>query len=88
MPIPKQPVWRHENQYSADSACAHCEGVIRHEPWCLTQNADVRYAFQVALYPGHLTLQDHLILHALGVAWNGDKRQRRALTFPIPAIAE
>jgi hypothetical protein len=73
MPIQKQPVWRHENQYSADSACAHCEGVIRHEPWCLTQNAGVRYAFQVALYPSHLTFQDHLILHALGVTWDARK---------------
>jgi len=74
MSIPKESVRHHENQYSADSACAHCEGVIRHEPWCLTQNAGVRYAFQVAFYPNQLTLQDHLILHALGVAWNGDKR--------------
>ncbi len=73
MPIPKQPVLRHENQYSADSACAHCEGIIRHEPWCLTQSADVRYAFQVALYPNHLSLQDHLILHALGVTWDAKK---------------
>jgi len=74
MPTSKQPVLHHENQYNADSSCAHCEGVIRHERWCLTQNADVRYAFQVALYPKHLTLQDSLILHALGVSWNGDKR--------------
>jgi hypothetical protein len=74
MPTSKQSVLHHENQYSADSACAHCEGVIRHEPWCVTQSADVRYAFQVALYPKCLTLQDSLILHALGVAWNGDKR--------------
>ena len=74
MLIPKQPVWRYDNQYSADLACKHCKGVIRHEPWCLTQNADVRYAFQVAFYPNHLTLQDHLILHALGVAWNDSKR--------------
>ena len=29
---------RHSNQYSADSACGHCEGVVRHEPWCTTQN--------------------------------------------------
>jgi len=48
MPIPKQTVLRHEGQYRAASACAHCEGIVRHEPWCLTQNADVRYAFQVA----------------------------------------
>ena len=40
----------------------------------ITQSADVRYAFQVALYPNHLTLHDHLILHALGVSWNKNKR--------------
>jgi len=74
MPIPKQTVWRRENQYSAESACAHCEGIIRHQPWCITQNADVRYAFQAALYPNQLTLQDSLILHALGATWNGKKR--------------
>jgi hypothetical protein len=74
MAISKEQVSRHGNQYSADSACAHCEGVIRHEPWCSTQNARVQYAFQAALYPNHLTLHDSLILHALGVAWNGKKR--------------
>ena len=74
MPVPKQTVWRHGYQYSADSACAHCRGIIYHEPWCSTQNASVRYALEVALYPNHLTLQDRLILHALGVAWNDNKR--------------
>jgi len=74
MPMSRQSVAHHENRYSADSACAHCEGVTCHEPWCLTQSADVRYAFQVALYPQLLTVQDHLILHALGVAWDEKKR--------------
>ena len=74
MPIPKQSVAHHENRYSAESACAHCEGITHHELWCLTQNADVRYAFQVVFSPSHLTLQDHLILHALGVAWDEKKR--------------
>jgi hypothetical protein len=74
MPMSRQSVAQHENPYSADSACAHCEGVTHHESWCLTQSADVRYAFQVALYPQLLTLQDHLILHALGVAWDEKKR--------------
>ena len=32
----------HSNQYSADSACEFCDGVIRHEPWCITQNASVQ----------------------------------------------
>ena len=59
----------HSNQYSADSACGHCDGVIRHEAWCITQNASVQYAYQVVSDPGLLSTGDHLILHALGVAW-------------------
>jgi hypothetical protein len=73
MAMSNQSLWQHGNRYSADSACAHCDGVIRHEPWCSTQNSTVRYAFEAALYPNHLTLQDNLILHALGVAWNSKK---------------
>jgi hypothetical protein len=79
MPVPKQPiakqiVWHHENQYTADSACSHCSGVVSHEPWCSTKNLNVRYAFQAVLYPDCLTIQDGLILHALGVAWEGKNR--------------
>jgi hypothetical protein len=59
----------HRNQYSADSACGHCDGVIPHEAWCVTQTAGVRYASQVVSDPGLLSTGDHLILHALGVAW-------------------
>jgi hypothetical protein len=59
----------HSNQYSADSACEHCDGVIRHEAWCMTQNAGVRYAYQVVSEPGLLSTGDRLILHALGAAW-------------------
>jgi hypothetical protein len=60
------------NQYSADSACAHCEGIIRHEPWCATQNVNVHYAHQAASFPNQLTLEDRIILHALGVAWRAE----------------
>ena len=74
-PVPKQNVWHHENQYTADSACSHCSGVVSHEPWCSTKNSNVRYAFQAVLYPNGLTIQDGLILHALGVAWEGKNRQ-------------
>jgi hypothetical protein len=63
----------HSNKYSADLACGHCDGVIRHEPWCITQNASVRYAYQVITDPTYLSLADHLILHALGVAWTVQK---------------
>ena len=74
MPIPEQPVWHHANQYGEDSACRHCQGIISHEPWCITSNDTVRYAFQVLFRPTLLSLQDSLILHALGVAWEGNKR--------------
>jgi hypothetical protein len=57
------------DQNSADSACGHCDGVICHEPWCITQNTSVQYAYQVISDPSCLSPGDHLVLHALGVAW-------------------
>ncbi len=57
------------NRYSSDSACAHCDGIVRHEPWCATQNVNVHYAHRAALFPNQLSLEDRIILHALGVAW-------------------
>ena len=74
MQIPEQHVWYHANQYTAESACVHCNGIVSHEPWCSTQNYSVRYALQVVIYPDCMTPQDRLILHALGVAWEGKKR--------------
>jgi hypothetical protein len=59
----------HSNRYYAEAACEHCAGVIRHEPWCITRNQLVYYAYETALDPGKLTLSDQLILHALGVSW-------------------
>ena len=64
-----QPRWYCSNQYSAQSACLHCGGMIRHERWCVRQNRTVRYAYQAVLGATELTLEDQLILHALGVAW-------------------
>jgi hypothetical protein len=61
--------WYHSNQYTADSACPHCEGVVRHEPWCITGNCAVAYAYQAVVDAAKLSLTDELILHALGVAW-------------------
>jgi len=66
MPVQNQLPLTHRNQYSADSACGHCDGVIRHEPWCITQNPSVQYAYQVVSEPSRLSPGDHLILHALG----------------------
>ena len=73
MPVKDQLPLRHSNKYSADSACGHCDGVLRHEPWCVTQNASVQYAYKVISGPSHLSRVDHLILHALGAAWTAKK---------------
>lgn len=59
----------HSNQYCAASACQHCSGVVRHEAWCITENSRVRYAYEVVLHSEQLTVEDHLILHALGATW-------------------
>ncbi len=60
------------NRYSADSACAHCEGIISHQSWCITQNANVHYAHQAALFPNQLRLEDRILLHGWGVAWRAE----------------
>jgi hypothetical protein len=72
MPIQSEPPLRHSNRYSADAACAHCDGVIRHEPWCATQSEDVHYAFRVLVDSKQLSPGDELSLHALGVSWGAD----------------
>ena len=77
MPIETQLPLSHSNKYSADSACGHCDGVLRHEPWCVTQNASVLYAHQVISDPSHLSRGDQLILHALGVAWTAKRILRK-----------
>jgi hypothetical protein len=59
----------HCNRYNAQAACEHCEGVIRHEPWCITRDQLVHYAYQIVAEPSRLTLGDSLILHSLGVVW-------------------
>ena len=63
--------WYHSNQYNAETECEHCSGVVRHEPWCITRNASVAYAYAVVVDAANLTYEDQLILHALGVAWTG-----------------
>jgi hypothetical protein len=61
--------WFHSNRYTAQSACEHCGGVIRHESWCITMDPVVYYAYEIVIDPTRLTLADSLILHALGVSW-------------------
>lgn len=59
----------HSNRYHAGETCEQLHGGIRREPWCITCNALVRYAYEIMIEPGTLKLADQLILHALGVEW-------------------
>jgi len=61
--------WYVSNRYSADAACKHCGGVIRHEPSCIMVNPLVCYAYDIVADPKKLTVADALILHSLGVTW-------------------
>ena len=65
--------WFHSNQYHAQKACEHCNGVVRHESWCITRDALVQYAYGVVVNPETMTLTDRLILHALGASWVENK---------------
>ena len=64
-----EPASYHSNRYNAQSACQLCEGIIRHERWCLTLNPVVHYACEIVVCPGKLTIGDAMILHSLGVLW-------------------
>jgi hypothetical protein len=77
MSVQNQLPLRHSNKYSAESACVHCQGVVRHEFWCATQSSNVHYAFQAVLDSNQLSLGDELILHALGVAWTAERIQAK-----------
>lgn len=59
----------YSNRYNAAAACEHCEGIIRHEPWCITRDPIVYYAYHVVADHTQLTIGDSLILHSLGVTW-------------------
>jgi hypothetical protein len=65
------------NESSADLTCGHCDGATDHEPWCITQNPSVQYAYQIITDPAHLSFEDYLILHALGAAWTAQKTRRK-----------
>jgi len=61
------------NRYNAQAACEHCQGVIRHERWCITRDQLVYYAYQIVTDSSKVTIGDSLILHSLGVVW-GEKQ--------------
>ncbi len=63
------PTWYHANKYAAEAACEECGGVVRHAPWCALCNPVMAYANEILQDGSKLSIQDQLILHALGVAW-------------------
>jgi hypothetical protein len=69
MSMAQSMLWHHGNKYTAESACEHCQGVVRHETWCVTRSQEVLYAYEAAMNAENLTEGDRLILHALGAAW-------------------
>jgi hypothetical protein len=69
MATQRASTWQHSNKYSAEAACEHCQGIVRHEGWCITRSEVVLYAYEAVLDADKLTEGDQLILHALGVAW-------------------
>ena len=71
MPAEQLHAWFHSNRYTADATCEYCNGVNRHEPWCITRNPHVLNAWEAVLDPAKLDPRDRLILHALGVSWQG-----------------
>ena len=42
---------------------------VHHEPWCMTLNTEIFYAYKIAVDPTALTVGDALILHSLSAAW-------------------
>jgi hypothetical protein len=62
---------RISNQFSASSACEHCQGIIRHEPFCITLNTRVLYAYEIIVDACKLTPGDQILLHGMSVAWEG-----------------
>jgi hypothetical protein len=64
-------IWYYSNRYNAQAACEYCEGIIRHEHWCIALNQNVYYARQIVADPSKLTVGDALILHSLGAVWEG-----------------
>jgi hypothetical protein len=65
------PISFYSNRCIAQAACEHCGAMLIHEHWCITLFPAIYYAYQVVADPSKLTLGDSLILHSLGVVWEG-----------------
>jgi hypothetical protein len=46
------------NKYDAAGCCTICNGVVRHEPWCVMVNKEMEYAFLLAVNPTIITEGD------------------------------
>ncbi len=77
-----ETVWYVSNRYTAQAACKHCGGIVRHESFCITRDPVVYYAHQIIADPAQLTLQDCLILHSLGVVWDRNPYRGESATIP------
>ena len=53
------------------TGCPICSGVVVHEGWCFVSWRHV--AASVRVVP-KVSIEDELILHALGVAWEEEKK--------------
>jgi hypothetical protein len=73
MPAENSTAIFHCNRYTAQSACEHCAGIVRHEPWCITVDRTVYYAYEIVADPSKISAGDSFILHGLGVLW-GENR--------------
>ncbi len=60
-----------QSRSNVSSPCDHCLGTGEHEPWCVTRDPKVQYAYAIVNDPCALTYRDSLILHSLGVTWRG-----------------
>ena len=74
MPSNGTTTWFHSNRYHAQAACQYCQGIIRHESWCLEADPGIAYAHDIIADPKQLTTADALILHSLGVRWDDGTR--------------
>jgi hypothetical protein len=59
------------NKYHA--GCEFCEGLKCHEPWCIVESANVRYAYEIILNPELITFGDKCALHSMGVTYCAKK---------------
>ena len=72
-----EEVWRVSNKYDVACRCSICNGVVRHEPWCVMVNKEMEYAFLFAVNPTIITQGDTIELHSLGVLWHSGARDNR-----------